>query len=237
MDHQHGTENSGIRLATADRVFSSLLIFNFYSFQVWLDYKLKLKKKIATNKKGITGTGGGRYTQISLSPLEQAVDSLLGLQHAVDPRGICFGGSGSVVEDVGDNEDILQTMDSTTTPTTVPDTPLQSRGREMPTTLRQRNTRQQDKTDSREEERVQLLKQHNTNQMDMLSTLTSIKENLSELARYNRKLYDLQKEKLVLLKAKEKRKEKENFDANRRHKEKLEVNLRMVKMKEAKYFK
>ncbi|XP_049309896.1 uncharacterized protein LOC125777866 [Bactrocera dorsalis] len=56
-----------------------------------LDYKLKLKRKIADNRKEIAATGGGPYNQRSLTPLEQAVDELLSLQQAVNPSGAAFG--------------------------------------------------------------------------------------------------------------------------------------------------
>ncbi|XP_018802664.1 PREDICTED: uncharacterized protein LOC108977435 [Bactrocera latifrons] len=59
--------------------------------KVWLDYKLKLKRKIADNRKEIAATRGGPYTQRSLTPLEQAVDELLSLQQAVNPSGVAFG--------------------------------------------------------------------------------------------------------------------------------------------------
>ncbi|XP_049316988.1 uncharacterized protein LOC125779760, partial [Bactrocera dorsalis] len=60
-------------------------------YHVWLDYKLKLKRKIAENWKEIAATGRGPYTQRSLTPLEQAVDELLSLQQAVNPNGAAFG--------------------------------------------------------------------------------------------------------------------------------------------------
>ncbi|XP_039969653.1 uncharacterized protein LOC126765038 [Bactrocera neohumeralis] len=59
--------------------------------KVCLDYKLKLKRKIADNRKEIAATGGGPYNQRSLTPLEQAVDELLSLQQAVNPSGAAFG--------------------------------------------------------------------------------------------------------------------------------------------------
>ncbi|XP_050339486.1 uncharacterized protein LOC126765844 [Bactrocera neohumeralis] len=59
--------------------------------KVWLDYKLKLKRKIAYNRKEIAATGGGPYNQRSLTTLEQAVDELLSLQQAVNPSGAAFG--------------------------------------------------------------------------------------------------------------------------------------------------
>ncbi|XP_018804177.1 PREDICTED: uncharacterized protein LOC108978380 [Bactrocera latifrons] len=61
--------------------------------KVWLDYKLKLKRKIADNRKEIAATGGigWSYTQRSVTPLEQAVDELLSLQQAVNPSGAAFG--------------------------------------------------------------------------------------------------------------------------------------------------
>ncbi|XP_017484478.1 PREDICTED: uncharacterized protein LOC108373140 [Rhagoletis zephyria] len=60
--------------------------------KLWLDYKLKLKQNIAANKRESVATGGGPFTQLSLSPLEQSVDSLLGLQYDVCPSGSTFGG-------------------------------------------------------------------------------------------------------------------------------------------------
>ncbi|XP_039968588.1 uncharacterized protein LOC120780364 [Bactrocera tryoni] len=57
----------------------------------WLDYKLKIKRKIADNRKEIAATGGGPYNQPSLTPLEQAVDELFSLQQAVNPSGAAFG--------------------------------------------------------------------------------------------------------------------------------------------------
>ncbi|XP_055904338.1 uncharacterized protein LOC129940114 [Eupeodes corollae] len=61
--------------------------------KVWLNFKLKLKKKIATNKKDVvaTGGGGGPFRQLSSPPLKQAVDNLLSLQQAVNPIGNTFG--------------------------------------------------------------------------------------------------------------------------------------------------
>ncbi|XP_017465149.1 PREDICTED: uncharacterized protein LOC108358372 [Rhagoletis zephyria] len=59
--------------------------------KVWLDYKLKLKKKLPQNRRENVATGGGPYTQQSLTPLERTVDELLHLQEAVNPTGSSFG--------------------------------------------------------------------------------------------------------------------------------------------------
>ncbi|XP_049315829.1 uncharacterized protein LOC125779234 [Bactrocera dorsalis] len=82
--------------------------------KVWLDYKLKLKKKIATNRRETVATGGGPYAQQSLSPLEQSVDELLHLQAAVNPTGLAYG-SNEVETAVNNNE--IQPEERTTVET------------------------------------------------------------------------------------------------------------------------
>ncbi|XP_055637341.1 uncharacterized protein LOC129776007 [Toxorhynchites rutilus septentrionalis] len=51
--------------------------------KVWTDFKLKVKRKLAHNKRETEATGGGPNQLINLSSTEEAVESLLPLDCAV----------------------------------------------------------------------------------------------------------------------------------------------------------
>ncbi|XP_062535366.1 uncharacterized protein LOC134204575 [Armigeres subalbatus] len=59
--------------------------------KVWTDYKLKVKNKLAHNKREVTATGGGPNTIKVLSPTEEAVANLLLLDKMINHSGFVFG--------------------------------------------------------------------------------------------------------------------------------------------------
>lgn len=50
----------------------------FYPFQVWNDYKCRVRTKLAEISRGYRGTGGGPSRAPQLSPLEERVAALIG---------------------------------------------------------------------------------------------------------------------------------------------------------------
>ncbi|XP_017480776.1 PREDICTED: uncharacterized protein LOC108370051 [Rhagoletis zephyria] len=52
--------------------------------KVWTDFKFGIKKKMLKNAKQISGTGGGPFSQITLSPLEEEVSVILSLNTSVE---------------------------------------------------------------------------------------------------------------------------------------------------------
>ncbi|XP_058980838.1 uncharacterized protein LOC131803505 [Musca domestica] len=59
--------------------------------KTWADLKSRTKKKIAENKKGLQGTGGGLYRFECLTELETAIDRTLFLSKSAAPSGKTFG--------------------------------------------------------------------------------------------------------------------------------------------------
>ncbi|XP_061389310.1 uncharacterized protein LOC133324492 [Musca vetustissima] len=59
--------------------------------KTWADLKSRTKKKIAENKKGLQGTGGGLYRFECLTELETAIDRTLFLLKSAAPSGKTFG--------------------------------------------------------------------------------------------------------------------------------------------------
>ncbi|XP_054089445.1 uncharacterized protein LOC128922543 [Zeugodacus cucurbitae] len=51
--------------------------------KVWTDFKFATKKKMVKNAKHISGTGGGPFSQVSLSSLEEKVSVILSLNTSV----------------------------------------------------------------------------------------------------------------------------------------------------------
>ncbi|XP_061396669.1 uncharacterized protein LOC133332284, partial [Musca vetustissima] len=62
-----------------------------YYLLTWADLKSRTKKKIAENKKGLQGTGGGLYRFECLTELETAIDRTLFLSKSAAPSGKTFG--------------------------------------------------------------------------------------------------------------------------------------------------
>lgn len=56
--------------------------------KVWSDYKLKIKGKLAHNKREANATGGGPNTMKVLSPTEETVVKLLSFDRAVNHSGL-----------------------------------------------------------------------------------------------------------------------------------------------------
>uniref|UniRef100_A0A034WUH2 Regulatory protein zeste n=1 Tax=Bactrocera dorsalis TaxID=27457 RepID=A0A034WUH2_BACDO len=77
--------------------------------KVWTDFKFATKKKMVKNAKQISGTGGGPFSQISLSALEEEVSVILSLNASVEGlKGITsFGCS---------KENIPEEIPTTSTP-------------------------------------------------------------------------------------------------------------------------
>ncbi|XP_029733468.1 uncharacterized protein LOC115269191 isoform X1 [Aedes albopictus] len=59
--------------------------------KVWTDYKLKVKHKLAHNKREVNATGGGPNNMKVLSPCEEAVVEMLSLDKTVNHSGSAFG--------------------------------------------------------------------------------------------------------------------------------------------------
>ena len=155
-----------------------------------MDYKLKLKAKIATHKKDIKGTGGGPHIPLTISSLEQAVDALLGLQSAVDPTDTVFGTNSYNPsfneEDILGNERQQKNEDSAASQGTL----IQNKRNKVP---------------KAESERLQFLKTQTATQDKLLEATQGMEKCLNEIARFSRKTYEVKKEQLGKMKAKEKR--------------------------------
>ncbi|XP_055910283.1 uncharacterized protein LOC129944691 [Eupeodes corollae] len=63
--------------------------------KIWSDHKTYIKKKLAANKKEITGTGGGPHKQKSFTPLEDAVIALINSNDSVNGIGAKSFGTGN----------------------------------------------------------------------------------------------------------------------------------------------
>ncbi|XP_067637471.1 t-SNARE domain-containing protein 1-like [Eurosta solidaginis] len=59
--------------------------------KVWRDLKCKVKRKLVQNKQECRATGGGRYRQLVLSPLEEQVANLLQFGKQLNPKGMAQG--------------------------------------------------------------------------------------------------------------------------------------------------
>ncbi|XP_065356135.1 uncharacterized protein LOC135950526 [Calliphora vicina] len=59
--------------------------------KVWRDLKFKVKRKLTKNKAECTTTGGGIFTQLTLSPLDETVANLVQFQRQINPRGAFQG--------------------------------------------------------------------------------------------------------------------------------------------------
>ncbi|XP_055381861.1 uncharacterized protein LOC129612339 [Condylostylus longicornis] len=59
--------------------------------KVWCDYKLKLKKKLAHNKKELNSTGGGLFKLAQLTAMDEGIINLLSLQKTVPHDAVVFG--------------------------------------------------------------------------------------------------------------------------------------------------
>uniref|UniRef100_A0A0K8VVS0 Regulatory protein zeste n=4 Tax=Bactrocera latifrons TaxID=174628 RepID=A0A0K8VVS0_BACLA len=167
--------------------------------KVWLDYKLKLKRKIADNRKEIAATGGigWSYTQRSVTPLEQAVDELLSLQQAVNPSGAAFGSTAPTPAPA-----------PAPTPAYVEEEHLEDvevqpeQAANISISTRQAPTR----VEERENLRMKALEKQADTQESLVGIMKNIHSVCNEISRYTRKIYELKKEKLVLYKMKEGRK-------------------------------
>ncbi|XP_036329205.1 uncharacterized protein LOC118741363 [Rhagoletis pomonella] len=182
--------------------------------KVWLDYKLKLKRKIALNRSESIATGGGPYRQLTLSPLEQEVDSLLGLERAANPEGVSHGASNSISAPLA-SENCIEEEN------------LQS---EVEATPRRRVRSSVVNADVRENERIEMLKQQTLNQEKLLKVVRGLGEKMHDIGRYARKTFEISKQK-------EAREEREHFERIQLQKQKLELKLRELELKELKYKK
>ncbi|XP_049308092.1 uncharacterized protein LOC125777372 [Bactrocera dorsalis] len=193
--------------------------------KVWLDYRLKLKRKIAGNRKEIAATGGGPYNQRSLTPLEQAVDELLSLQQAVNPSGAAFGSTTPAPAPAPAYLDEEHLAEVEVQPEQAGNVSISSR--QAPTS----------RVEDRENLRMKALEKQGETQESLVGIMENINSVCSEISRYTRKIYELKKEKLALYKMKEERKKEENNQKNRRHKEKIEIKLKELDLKKLKYSK
>ncbi|XP_049317911.1 uncharacterized protein LOC125780183 [Bactrocera dorsalis] len=164
--------------------------------KVWLDYKLKLKRKIADNRKEIAATGGGPYNQRSLTPLEQAVDELLSLQQAVNPSGAAFGSTTPAPAPAYLEEEHLEDVE--VQPEQAGNVSISSG--QAPTSS----------VEDRENLRMKALEKQAETKESLVGIMHNINSVCNEISRYTRKIYELKKEKLALYKMKEERKKEEN---------------------------
>ncbi|XP_075149355.1 uncharacterized protein LOC142240457 [Haematobia irritans] len=52
--------------------------------KVWSDWKVNIRKKLAHNKRETSATGGGPYSQLAVSPVEDRIAQLCGLYKMID---------------------------------------------------------------------------------------------------------------------------------------------------------
>ncbi|XP_028901523.2 uncharacterized protein LOC105220215 [Zeugodacus cucurbitae] len=151
--------------------------------KVWLDYKLKLKKKISNNRRETVATGGGPYTQRSLTPLEQAVDDLFSLQDAVNPSGSTFGNTAA------------ENLEESITHVDVDEVQPEQVRENLNVNVTPRQARITG-VEERETLRMKALEKQAQTQESLVDLLHSIKSETKEIGRYTRKMYELKKEKL-----------------------------------------
>ncbi|XP_017472426.1 PREDICTED: uncharacterized protein LOC108363546 [Rhagoletis zephyria] len=152
--------------------------FLLCTIMVWLDYKLKLKKKISTNRRETVATGGGPYVQQSLTPLEQTVDELLHLQEAVNPSGSTFGANIQETEG-NDRNDSSQP---------------EAQDEEMDLSATSTQARRRMTVEDRENIRLSALERQSEVQEVLCSRVSGIEKRLEEISRYARKTYEIKKE-------------------------------------------
>ncbi|XP_053957689.1 uncharacterized protein LOC128862902 [Anastrepha ludens] len=176
--------------------------------KVWLDYKLKLKRKISTNRHKTMATGGGSYTQRGLTPLERTVDELLHLQEAVNPTGM-----------ESEKENYLETPS------------VENLQQDTDLAPSSSNSRPRMTVEDRENIRMKALEKQSEAQDILCQKIANIEKEIAEMARYTRKMYELKKEELKLLEIKEERKKEENLEKKRQHKEKMEMKGKKLDLK------
>lgn len=162
------------------------------------------------NKAEVNATGGGRFKQLTLSPLEEAAANLMQFQKQLNPEGEV-----QVMVMLEDDENLP------TTSATLIQKPESS-------SKRKRNeTRKND-------ERNELLENHNAMQKEgfkeIANTMIGINKNvLKEINRYQRKLWEVEEKKLKIME-KQHRREEQLF--------KTEIKIKMeIKCKELEILK
>lgn len=193
---------------------------NILLFQVWSDLKNKIKKKLAHNKKEITGTGGGSNNSYVFSVQEESVISLLSLQKTsssnrtfgldVEPENVSMEHESNAVRD---EEIIFETEEEHHITADQPDivnTPA-------------RSTRKHNKPSEPhnfQHERKTLLEKQ-TLYLEETAKYTK------ECARYARKTFEIKEKKLQLWKSFQ-------LDKKKYRMENMEFKLKNLKLKQQK---
>lgn len=144
---------------------------------MWADLKRNTKGKIANNKREVTATGGGPSNESILSPIENAVDSLICLEKAANPTGRTFG-----TPKCFNVSDQSQPKESTSTSIPPPHTNSKKRQRSV-------------------EDRIQLMEEQIKNQERMSICLSEIKKDMSKLQQSVKEMVEKEDEKIAILKA------------------------------------
>ncbi|XP_036328982.1 uncharacterized protein LOC118741200 isoform X3 [Rhagoletis pomonella] len=219
--------------------------------RVWRDLKFKVKKKFVKYKLECSTRGGRRKGKLLLNPLDEAVANLLQIDKLINPLGVVQG-----VETAGrefetfenaeqEAESALQldplgeTSNNEDDGTRSPDMPLFDD--EEPTTSAdaQRELAAAAEPARRKRKngmKYNLLQEHTNMQETILTniatTLKTVKNVVKESARYQRKLVELEEEKLELLKRRDRR-EQELYESEMKIK-RIELLLKEKQLEELK---
>lgn len=170
------------------------------------------------NKAEVNATGGGRFKQLTLSPLEEAAANLMQFQKQLNPEGEVQGFPLVVGDEIATHVcdfNLVMLEDDENLPTTSA-TLIQ---KPESSSKRKRNeTRKND-------ERNELLENHNAMQKEcfkeIANTMIEIKNVLKETNRYQRKLWEVEEKKLKIMEEQHRR-EEQLFET--------EIELKKIKM-------
>lgn len=178
--------------------------------KVWADFKFKLKKKLTHNKAESHATGGGTYKQFTLSPVEEAAVNLLHM-HSIIEHKDAFGIKRPrvVSPDAVPNKTSNDSLEEIDQPCTS-SAPVYKRK-------------------NKNQEKVTLLEQQVETQKELLLEL---KSKLSEIERYNRKIFKLKEEKLNLYKKELKKKDDHRKALLEIRKSELEIKAKNLELEE-----
>nr|XP_029712742.1 protein PRRC2C-like [Aedes albopictus] len=205
--------------------------------KVWTDFKLKVKNKLAHNKREVNATGGGPNSLKVLSPTEETVVKLLSLDKMVNHSGPAFGLPRSATKSLKSPRDSHQ-HPSSSEPPQLPEA-----------SEREFETAGEDRTDDEDDLEIEItneqcasssrgIKRKRQNREagkdlreELLAKQTEylkeIVEHTGEIARYSRKMHKQREEELKCRREYWLQKEKDRKSA-------LELKIELLKYKKRK---
>lgn len=197
--------------------------------KVWSDYKFKLRKKLAHNKRECFATGGGSYKQHVLSATEEAASNLLQLDSIFNARpAIGIKRSNNEMQRPKDNAEDFPVIEEP--PIVENENPSTSNSAKEPTTQKETNKILfSQKPSKKSTTKTDLLEE----QLRIQSALyTDVKKSLEEIERYQRKSFKLKEEKLKMFKENFKKKNEYRKELLKLRSEEIEIKRRRLVLQE-----